>query len=42
RGIIVRHFDKPRIGEYLRITVGTDAECSMLVDALGQIFSEPE
>ncbi|MDR1163271.1 MAG: histidinol-phosphate transaminase, partial [Candidatus Accumulibacter sp.] len=39
RGIIVRHFDKPRIGEYLRITVGTDAECSMLVDALGQIFS---
>ena len=34
RAIIVRHFAKPRIADYLRITVGTDAECAKLVDAL--------
>ena len=34
RAIIVRHFARPRIGEYLRITVGTDAECDRLLAAL--------
>lgn len=38
RSIIVRHFKSPtRIAQYLRITVGTDAECAALVDALKEI-----
>ncbi len=41
RGIIVRHFDKPRISEFLRITVGTEEECGILLDALGQILPAP-
>lgn len=34
RAIIVRHFRQPRIEQFLRITVGTDAECAALVSAL--------
>ena len=34
QGIIVRHFDKPRINEYLRITVGTAEQNQRLLDAL--------
>ena len=34
QGIIVRHFNKPRISEYLRITVGTEAQNQRLMDAL--------
>jgi histidinol-phosphate aminotransferase len=34
QGIIVRHFDKPRIAEYLRITVGTAEQNNRLIDAL--------
>ena len=34
RGIIVRYFDKPRIDNYLRISVGTDAQCETLLTAL--------
>ncbi len=34
QGIIVRHFDKPRINEYLRITVGTAAQHERLIAAL--------
>ncbi len=37
--IIVRHFKLPRIDQFLRITVGTDAECLALTDALRQIIS---
>lgn len=32
--IIVRHFNKPRISDYLRITIGTDAEMDALLAAL--------
>jgi histidinol-phosphate aminotransferase len=32
--IFVRHFKQPRIDQHLRITVGTDAECDTLIDAL--------
>lgn len=32
--IIVRYFNKPRIDNYLRITIGTEAECRSLVEAL--------
>ena len=34
QGIIVRHFDKPRIQEYLRITIGTQAQHERLIGAL--------
>jgi histidinol-phosphate aminotransferase len=39
RGIIVRHFRKARIEDYLRITVGTGAECDALVAALREIVT---
>ncbi|AJY67973.1 histidinol-phosphate transaminase [Burkholderia glumae] len=38
REIFVRHFKQPRIDQYLRITVGTDAECDLLVDALRDLL----
>lgn len=37
--IIVRHFKLPRIDNYLRITVGTQAECESLVSALKGIVA---
>lgn len=37
RKVLVRHFDKPRIAQFLRITVGTDAQCDALVSALAEL-----
>ena len=42
QGIIVRHFDKPRINEYLRITVGTAAQNARLIDALKALQTQAE
>lgn len=42
QGIIVRHFDKPRINEYLRITTGTAEQNSRLIDALQTLQKEAE
>ena len=40
RRILVRHFREPaRIAPFLRITVGTDAQCDALVAALGEIVA---
>ncbi|MEN9887293.1 MAG: hypothetical protein RL758_1871, partial [Pseudomonadota bacterium] len=39
RAIIVRHFKLPRIDQFLRITVGTDAQCGLLVAALEEIVA---
>ena len=34
RGILVRHFSKQRIADYLRISIGTEEECDGLVEAM--------
>ena len=34
QGIIVRYFNKPRIDQFLRITIGTDEQNQRLVDTL--------
>ena len=39
RSIIVRHFKLPRIDQHLRISVGTDDECTALVTALRGILA---
>ncbi len=39
RGIYVRWWDKPRIREYLRISIGTDEEMSALMAALKEIIN---
>lgn len=38
-GIIVRHFNKPRISNFLRITVGTAAQQQRLTDRLKQMIA---
>jgi histidinol-phosphate aminotransferase len=38
KAILIRHFQKERIGDFLRITVGTEAECARLVEALGEVL----
>ena len=38
-GIIVRYFAKPRIDQYLRITIGTESQNKLLTDSLKEIFS---
>jgi histidinol-phosphate aminotransferase len=38
RNIMVRHFAKPRIDQFLRISIGTEDECGALVDALRDIL----
>jgi len=40
RNILVRHFAQPRIEDFLRITVGTDAQCRALVAALDELLSQ--
>ncbi|HRD86906.1 MAG: histidinol-phosphate transaminase [Candidatus Accumulibacter sp.] len=39
-GIIVRHFRLPRIEQYLRITVGSDEQCALLLQALQELFAQ--
>ena len=34
KGVLVRYFNKPRISEYLRITIGTDEEMQQLIECL--------
>jgi len=36
QGILVRYFNQPRINQFLRITVGTEAQNQQLLDALKQ------
>jgi histidinol-phosphate aminotransferase len=37
-GILVRYFNKPRIDNWLRITVGSEPECGRLLEALQEIL----
>ena len=37
RGIYVRHWNKPRIEDYLRITIGTDEQMDTVIKALREI-----
>ena len=39
RAILVRHFKTARIDQFLRITIGTDAECAALAEALKTILA---
>lgn len=38
RGVLVRHFRKPRIEDFLRISVGTGDQCRHLVDLLRRLI----
>ncbi len=38
RAVLVRHFAKPRISDFLRITIGTPDECDRLIAALDEIL----
>jgi histidinol-phosphate aminotransferase len=38
RGVLVRHFQKPRIEDFLRITVGTDEQCGRLITLLHDLI----
>jgi histidinol-phosphate aminotransferase len=38
RGVLVRHFGKPRIKDFLRITVGTEEQCSRLIALMRRLI----
>ena len=38
KGVLVRYFDKPRISNFLRITIGTPEEMETLTEALEEIL----
>ena len=40
RGILVRHWNKPRISDYLRITIGTREQMDALVSAVTAVLKE--
>jgi len=37
KNILVRYFDKPRIRDYLRISIGSPEQCDAVISALGQL-----
>ncbi len=40
RGVLIRHFDTPRLKEYNRITIGSDEQMQILLDTITQIMEE--
>lgn len=40
RGILVRYFDLPRIDNYLRVTIGSDADMNTFLANLGELICE--
>src|SRR5262249_53705978 len=41
RGVLVRHFDTPRLRDALRISVGSDEETAVLLEHLRHLVREP-
>lgn len=41
QGVLVRYFKKPRIDNYLRVSIGSDEEMDQFVAALQKIISKP-
>ncbi len=39
RGVLVRHFKRPRIDNYLRISIGTQEDCDTLISALETLLT---
>jgi histidinol-phosphate aminotransferase len=37
--VLVRHFRQPRIAQHLRISIGTPAQCSALLNALTDLLA---
>ena len=42
RGILVRHFNKERIADFIRVTIGTDEEMDTFLEACGEIVRNEE
>ncbi|MCL2765669.1 MAG: histidinol-phosphate transaminase [Treponema sp.] len=40
RGIIVRHFNRDRIADYLRVSIGTDEQMDTVINACREILNE--
>ncbi|MBO4594758.1 MAG: histidinol-phosphate transaminase [Clostridia bacterium] len=40
RGVLVRYFDKPRINDYVRITIGSKDDCVALISAAKSVVKE--
>lgn len=40
QGILVRHFNHPRIDQYLRITVGTMSQCTDFINSLSNVLQK--
>ena len=40
KGVLVRHFDRERIRDYCRITIGTETQMNTLIRAITEILRE--
>ena len=40
RGILIRHFDTPRLREYIRVTIGDEAQMETFIKAMKEILEE--
>ena len=40
RGVLVRHFDAPRISDYIRITIGKEEQMSAMILALADVLAK--
>lgn len=40
RGILVRHFDTPRLRDYIRVTIGDEAQMERFMEAMKEILEE--
>jgi histidinol-phosphate aminotransferase len=41
QSVLVRHFAKPRIADFLRISIGTPEECDRLIEAMDLVIGTP-